>query len=47
MDCIDPALPSDQDAVVVYFHEDAPLFGIVRWSRAGRTYDLTTPWRVP
>jgi hypothetical protein len=45
MDCIDPALPADQDAVVVYFHEDAPLFGIVRWMRNGRTYDLVSTWR--
>jgi len=45
MDCIDPALPPDQDAVVVYFHERAPLFGIVRWTRNGRTYDLVTPWK--
>jgi hypothetical protein len=45
MDCIDPALPADQDAVVVYFHEGAPLFGILRWTRNGRTYDLVTGWK--
>jgi hypothetical protein len=45
MDCIDPALPPGQDAVVVWFHEDAPLFGIVRWTRNGRTYDLA--WAGP
>jgi hypothetical protein len=47
MDCIDPALPPDEDAVVVYFHEEAPLFGIVRWSRNGRTYDLVSAWKAP
>jgi hypothetical protein len=45
VDCIDPALPPDQDAVVVHFHENAPVFGIVRWTRNGRTYDLVTPWK--
>jgi hypothetical protein len=46
MDCIDPALPPGQEAVVVWFHEDAPLFGIVRFARNGRTYDLLD-WRAP
>jgi hypothetical protein len=46
MDCIDPALPPGQDAVVVWFHADAPLFGIVRFTRNGRTYDLLD-WRAP
>lgn len=44
VECIDPALPTDRDAVMVWIHEDAPVFGIVRWERNGETYEISN-WR--
>jgi hypothetical protein len=43
-ECIDPGLPPDRDAVLVWLHEDAPVFGILRWEREGETWELTG-WR--
>jgi hypothetical protein len=42
IDFIDPALPAEAgvDHVVVWMDEAAPVFGILRWQRAGRTWEL-------
>jgi hypothetical protein len=39
VECIDPALPPDRDAVLLWMHEDCPVFGIFRWERGGHTYE--------
>ncbi len=44
VECIDPALPPEQDAVEVWMHEDVPVFGILRWQRQGKTWDCTS-WK--
>jgi hypothetical protein len=44
VECIDPALDPDQEAVVVWFHTDVPVYGIVKWERAGRVFECTS-WR--
>lgn len=44
VECIDPALPPDQDAVEVWMHEDVPVYGILRWQRLGKTWDCTS-WK--
>jgi hypothetical protein len=44
VDCIDPALPADGAAVDVLMHEDAPVYGVLRWERAGHVYELAS-WR--
>ncbi len=44
VECIDPALEPEQEAVVVWMHEDVPVFGILRFERAGRIYECTS-WR--
>ena len=38
-----PAWP-DRDAVEVWMHEDVPVYGILRWQRAGHKYECTS-WR--
>jgi hypothetical protein len=45
VECIDPALPRERDAVVLWMHEDCPVFGIFRWERAGHTYEAD--WTPP
>jgi hypothetical protein len=45
VDAIDPALKADADAVVMWMHEDCPVFGIFRWQRGGHTYEAD--WRPP
>ena len=45
VDCTDPALPKDRDAVVLWMHEACPVFGIFRWERAGHTYEAD--WNPP
>lgn len=44
VEAIDPALEPDQESVVVWMHEDVPVYGIVRFERAGRIYECTS-WR--
>lgn len=44
IECIDPALPPDRESVLVWVHEDAPVFGILRWERNGEVYELLN-WR--
>jgi hypothetical protein len=44
VEAIDPALEPDQDAVVMWMHEDVDVYGIVRWERAGHVYECTS-WR--
>lgn len=44
IECIDPALDPDQESVVLWMHEDVPVFGIVRMERAGRVYECSS-WR--
>lgn len=44
IDCIDPGLPPDRDSVEVWMHEDVPVYGILRWQRAGHKYECTS-WR--
>lgn len=41
-DLIDPALPpeGDGDHVVAWMDESAPVFGMIRFQRRGRTWDL-------
>jgi hypothetical protein len=46
VECIDPGLPPDRDAVEVWMHEDVPVYGILRWQRAGRVYEVSS-WRPP
>lgn len=42
VDLIDPALPAvgGADHVVAWLDEAEPVFGLVRWQRRGRTWDL-------
>ena len=42
VDLIDPALPETggADHVVAWLDESVPVFGLVRWQRRGRTWDL-------
>lgn len=42
VDLIDPALPAlgGADHVVAWLDESVPVFGLVRWQRRGRTWDL-------
>jgi hypothetical protein len=42
IDLIDPALPEEggADHVVAWLDESAPVFGLVRWQRRDRTWDL-------
>ena len=42
VDCIDPALPPSSDAVVVWFEPNVPVFGILKFERNGRTYELVS-----
>ncbi len=44
IECIDPALPPDRETVLVWLHEDAPVFGVVRWERNNEVYELSN-WR--
>lgn len=44
VECIDPALEPEQESVVVWMHEAVPVFGIVRFERAGHIYECTS-WR--
>lgn len=44
VECIDPALEPEQETVVVWFHEAVPVYGILRWERAGHVYECTS-WR--
>jgi hypothetical protein len=44
VECIDPALPADRETVLVWMHEDAPVFGVLRWERANEIYELSN-WR--
>jgi hypothetical protein len=41
VDCIDPALPDGKDTVVVWMHEQIPVYGILKWKRAGETWEAT------
>lgn len=41
VDCIDPALPAGEDTVVVWMSEQIPVFGILKWKRAGETWEAT------
>jgi hypothetical protein len=40
IDAIDPGLPEGSDEVYCWFDEDAPVYGLVEWHRAGRTWTL-------
>ena len=44
VECIDPALPPDRETVLVWMHEDAPVFGVLRWERNTEIYELSN-WR--
>ena len=44
VDFIDPALPEGADGVQAWYLEDAPVFGIIAWSRQDHTWTLTS-WR--
>jgi len=41
VDCIDPALPDGEDTVVVWMNEQIPVYGILKWKRAGETWEVT------
>lgn len=43
-DLIDPALDPAAEAIVAWYHEDAPVFGLVRFKRRDETYELTN-WK--
>ncbi|MFM8980153.1 MAG: hypothetical protein ACKOSS_06800 [Planctomycetia bacterium] len=40
VDAVDPGLPPEADGVLCWFHEQAPVFGLVEWTRGGRTWTL-------
>jgi hypothetical protein len=44
VECIDPALDPSQETVVVWMHEDVPVYGILQFERAGHLYECTS-WR--
>lgn len=46
VDLTDPALPEQDggDHVVAWISESIPVFGLIRWQRQGRTWDLVD-WR--
>jgi hypothetical protein len=41
VDCIDPALPAGKDTVVVWMSDQIPVYGILKWKRAGETWEVT------
>lgn len=47
VDVIDPALPPEAETVVVWLEESVPVFGILRYKRAGETWDLVHSRRTP
>jgi hypothetical protein len=40
VDAIDPALPPEAETVVAWIDDAVPVFGILRYKRAGETWDL-------
>jgi hypothetical protein len=42
IECIDPALDPEQESVVVWMHEDVPVYGILKWERGGQVYECTS-----
>ena len=40
IDLIDPALPDGQDTVVAWVSTDVPVFGLLKWKRAGETWEF-------
>lgn len=40
IDAVDPGLTEGADEVLCWFDEDAPVYGLVEWHRAGRTWTL-------
>ena len=39
-DLIDPALPEGQDTVVAWVSKEVPVFGLLKWKRAGETWEF-------
>jgi hypothetical protein len=39
VDLIDPALPEGSDTVVAWLDERIPVFGLLKWKRAGETWE--------
>ena len=39
-DLIDPALDAASEAVVAWYHEDAPVYGLVRYKRRDETFEI-------
>jgi hypothetical protein len=44
VECIDPSLPGDRDAIELWMHPDVPVYGILRWQRDGHSFDCIS-WR--
>jgi hypothetical protein len=42
VDCIDPALPEGSDTVVAWLDPAIPVFGLLKWKRAGETWELAS-----
>jgi len=40
VDLIDPALPAGRDTVVAWLNEKIPVFGLLKWKRAGETWEF-------
>lgn len=40
VDLIDPALPDGKDTVVAWMSEKVPVFGLLKWKRAGETWEF-------
>ena len=40
VDLIDPALPQGRDTVVAWLSEKIPVYGLLKWKRAGETWEF-------
>lgn len=40
IDLIDPALPAGRDTVVAWVSTDVPVYGLLKWKRAGETWEF-------
>ena len=40
VDLIDPALPEGADTVVAWLNDRIPVFGLLKWKRAGQTWEF-------
>jgi len=47
VDLIDPALPEGADTVVAWVDQRVPVFGLLKWKRAGKTWEFVQGKAAP